>query len=84
MATKEEYEAAAERIKLGLVWDEERQLFWCGPAMAEAMAEGAVDAAEQARRRKCHPVSLAPARRDDYHEHDHEWTHPLVREDRPE
>ncbi len=49
MATKEEVEAAAERIKLGLLWDEQNRIFYCVPAMVDIMARGAVDAAEKVR-----------------------------------
>jgi hypothetical protein len=57
MATAEEYEAAAERIKLALYWNDEQRIFWCGPAIVDLMAKGAVDAAERARiRGMCRPV----------------------------
>lgn len=81
MATQEEVDAAAERIRLGLLWDEQQRIFYCVPAAVDLMARGALDAAEKVRRRasasahglpsaqQCQPTA---------------WTHPLVREDRPE
>jgi hypothetical protein len=52
MATAEEYEAAAERIKLGLYWDHDQNRFFCFPAAIDLMAKGAVDAAERVRSRR--------------------------------
>ncbi len=49
MATQEEVEAAAERIKLGMYWNDEQRIFYCVPAMVDIMARGAIDAAERVR-----------------------------------